>query len=83
MLAWALAKTLPTECRALVWMPVVAALCDVFENILHAIPVIQGTFRELGQPFIALSSGFAVIKWLLAVISIGFIVTGFFRGRRQ
>ena len=83
MLAWALAKTLPASHKSLVWMPIVAGVCDICENTLHAIPSFQGTFRELDQPYIAISSGFAATKWSLAVLSIGFVVTYFLRGRRR
>lgn len=80
MLAWALAKTLPASRHALVWIPVIAALCDVCENTLHAVPLFQGTFRELDQPYIAIGSAFAATKWMLAVVSIVLIVT-FFIGK--
>ena len=83
MLCWALAKTLPAKRQALVWMPVIAALCDMCENTLHAIPAFQGTFRALDQPIIALSSSFAATKWLLAALSVGFIVGEYFAGRRR
>ncbi len=82
MLAWALAKTLPAARQSLVWIPVVAALCDVCENTLHAIPLLQGSFRELDQPYIALSSSFAATKWLLAIVSIVLIVRYFIKNRR-
>ena len=81
MLAWALAKTLPPNRRSLVWIPIVAALCDMCENTIHAVPTFQGTFQELSQPWIAISSCFAATKWLLALISIIFIVVCFIRGR--
>lgn len=83
MLAWALVKTLPAAKKSLVWMPIVAALCDICENTLHAIPSFQGTFRELDQPYIAMSSCFAATKWLLALLSVYFVVTCFFRGRQR
>lgn len=82
MLAWALAKTLPPARQSLVWIPVVAALCDICENTLHAIPLFQGTFRQLDQPLIAASSGFAAVKWLLAGVSIALIARYFIKNRR-
>ncbi len=81
-LAWALAKTLPPGRKWLVWLPVVAALCDLCENVLHAIPAFNGTFRELDQPVIALSSTFAATKWLLAAVSVVLVVVYFIRARK-
>ncbi len=82
-LAWVLAKTLPHERKSLVWLPVVAALCDLCENTLHAIPAFSGTFRELDQPAIALSSTFAATKWLLAAVSVILVVVYFIRARKS
>ena len=82
-LAWALAKTLPPGRKSLVWLPVVAAFCDLGENTLHAIPAFNGTFRELDQPVIALSSTLAATKWLLATVSVVLIAVYFIRARKS
>lgn len=83
LLAWALAKTLSDSWRVLVWMPVVAGLCDLGENTIHAMHVLDGTFVDLGQPAIAISSSLAAVKWGLALMSIIAIVSGFFQSRAR
>ncbi len=83
MLAWALAKTLPANRQVLVWIPIIAALCDLCENTLHAIPLFKGAFRELDQPVIAVSSTFSAAKWLLATVAVVLIIYFFPRSRRS
>ena len=82
-LAWALARTVPDTRKTLVWLPVIAAACDMCENSIHAIAAFTGTFKELDQPWIWMSSTFASTKWLLALGSAVLVVTFFILGRGQ
>lgn len=80
LLAFLLAKAIPRDKAVpqmkgrLVLIPILAAICDGLENIVHCVPAFQGTLVQLDQPSIALAATFASAKWLLVVVSLGLIV---------
>lgn len=81
MLAWALAKVVPNIRKQLIWIPIIAGLCDLGENSIHASALFGGTFKDLDQPWIWMSSTFALTKWCLVLVSVVLIVTYFVRRR--
>jgi hypothetical protein len=73
LLALLMANTMPkNRFEYMVWLPILAGLCDMVENSIHAPMAAQ--FDKLGQPGIAIAALFATLKWVLVLVTIVLLV---------